>query len=119
VWEVEYTDEFDEWWTSLTEDQQEALDDRVVLLSEVGPGLKRPVVGDITRSRHANMKELRVSAGGSLRVLFAFDPRRHAILLIGGNKSGRWTAWYETAIPMADRLYDDHLLEVERNGAPE
>lgn len=56
MWEVEYTDEFGDWWSGLTSEQQEALDDRVMLLAEVGPNLRRPVVGEITSSRHANMK---------------------------------------------------------------
>lgn len=116
MWEVEYTDEFDQWWRDLSEAQQEALDDRVMLLAEVGPGLKRPTVGDIKSSRHVNMKELRASQGGALRVLFAFDPRRHAILLIGGDKSGQWEQWYRTAIPEADDLYDIHLHELADEG---
>lgn len=60
------------------------------------------------------MKELRVSKEGALRVLFAFDPRRHAILLVGGDKSGRWAEWYRLAIPEADDLYDAHLGELRR-----
>lgn len=116
VWEVEFTDQFEQWWLTLTQDQQEALDDRVMLLAETGPGLKRPVVGDIKTSRHPNMKELRASQGGALRVLFAFDPRRHAILLIGGDKSGQWKQWYRTAIPEADDLYDVHLAELADEG---
>ena len=67
-----------------------ALTDRVTLLGDNGPCLKRPVVGEISSSRHQHMKELRVTAAGALRVLFAFDPRRNAILLIGGDKSGQW-----------------------------
>jgi len=116
VWEVEYTNEFGEWWLGLTQAQQEALDDRVTLLAEVGPGLRRPVVGDITGSRHPNLKELRASSGGALRVLFAFDPRRHAILLLGGDKSGQWKEWYQWAIPAADDLYDAHLSELREEG---
>ena len=116
MWDVEYTDEFGSWWASLTEAQQEALDDRVMLLSEVGPGLRRPVVGAISSSRHANMKELRASKGGALRVLFAFDPRRHVILLLGGDKSGQWKEWYEWAIPEADDLYDTYLGELDEEG---
>ena len=116
MWEVEYTNEFEQWWLGLTDAQQDALDDRVMLLAEIGPSLKRPVVGEITSSRHANMKDLRVSKGGALRVLFAFDPRRHAILLLGGNKSGRWKEWLERAIPEADDLYDTHLEELKEEG---
>ena len=116
MWEIEYTSEFGEWWDSLTREQQEALDDRVMLLTQVGPSLKRPVVGEITSSRHANMKELRVSKAGALRVLFAFDPRRHAILLLGGDKSGKWQEWHQRAIPQADELYDAHLNALRAEG---
>lgn len=73
---------------------------------------ERPVVGEIETSRHPNMKELRVSQGGALRVLFVFDPRRHAILLLGGDKSGQWEDWYKVAVPKADDLYDTHLQEL-------
>jgi hypothetical protein len=63
------------------------------------------------------MKELRASAsGGSLRVLFAFDPRRQVILLLGGDKTGEWDRWYRWAIPEADRIYDVYLEELEDEG---
>lgn len=117
MWEVEYTDEFESWWMTLTQAQQEALDDRIMLLAQQGPDLGRPVVDKIVSSRHPNMKELRTAKAGALRVLFAFDPRRHAILLLGGNKSGRWTSWYERMIPRADDLYDTHLEELNDEGA--
>lgn len=78
VWEVEVTDEFEAWWDGLTVDQQESLTDRVGLLAERGPDLGRPVVDRIGSSRHHNMKELRASQGGALRVLFMFDPRRQS-----------------------------------------
>jgi hypothetical protein len=116
MWEVEYTHEFEEWWETLTVEQQEAIDDRVMLPAEHGPALRRPVVGEIKSSRHANMKELPASKDGALRVLFAFDPRRHAILLLGGDKSGSWESWYRTAIPEADELYDVHLEELREEG---
>lgn len=64
MWEIEYTHEFEEWWTTLSTEQQEAIDDRVMLLAEHGPALKRPVVADIKSSRHPNMKELRASKRG-------------------------------------------------------
>ncbi|MBL8776865.1 MAG: type II toxin-antitoxin system RelE/ParE family toxin [Acidimicrobiales bacterium] len=116
MWDVEVTDEFEEWWQSLTSDQQEALTDRVDLLAERGPDLGRPVVDRIQSSRHHNMKELRAAQGGALRVLFMFDPRRQAILLLGGDKSGEWTAWYEWAVPAADDLYDVYLDELKEEG---
>jgi hypothetical protein len=83
VSEVEVTNEFKEWWRRLDQDQQEALTERIDLLSERGPDLGRPVVDRIESSRHHNMKELRAAQGGALRLLFMFDPRRTAILLLG------------------------------------
>lgn len=116
VWEVEVTDEFESWWDGLTVDQQESLTDRIGLLAERGPGLGRPVVDRIQSSRHHNMKELRASQDGALRVLFMFDPRRQVILLIGGDKSGEWDVWYETAVPLADNIYDKYLDELRHEG---
>jgi hypothetical protein len=81
-------------------------------LAEQGPATSRPVVDTISGSRHSNMKELR---SGKLRILFAFDPRTHAVLLIGGSKENRWTEWYEENIPVADDLFDDWLAHLERN----
>ncbi len=87
-----------------------------MLLAQTGPTLGRPTVDRIASSRHHHMKELRASASGALRILFAFDPIRNAILLIGGNKEGEWVTWYETAIPEADDLYDQHLDQLKREG---
>lgn len=61
------------------------------------------------------MKELR-PPGGFLRVLFAFDPRRQAILLLGGDKSNDWSGWYERNIPLADDLYDQYLDDLRDEG---
>ncbi|HEY9558217.1 MAG TPA: type II toxin-antitoxin system RelE/ParE family toxin [Acidimicrobiales bacterium] len=116
MWEVEVTDEFAEWWGGLTSDQQESVTDRVDLLAQRGPDLGRPVVDRIQTSRHHNMKELRAAKDGALRVLFLFDPRRQAILLLGGDKSGAWNDWYEWAIPAADDLYDAYLDELRHEG---
>lgn len=84
-------------------------------LSDEGPELGRPLADTLKGSRHANMKELRPPAG-NLRVLFAFDPRRTAILLIGGDKTGRWQEFYAKMVPMADDLYDEHLEELRKEG---
>jgi hypothetical protein len=116
VWEVEVTDQFIDWWSTLSAAQREAVTDRVDLLAERGPDLGRPVVDRIHSSRHQSMKELRAAKGGALRVLFSFDPRRHAILLLGGDKSGEWNDWYASAIPRADDLYDEYLRELEEEG---
>lgn len=114
-WEVEYTDAFGEWWASLTADEQDRTAVAVGVLEEKGPGLGRPWVDTLEGSRHPHMKELR-PRGGHLRILFAFDPRRTAIMLLGGDKSGEWTGWYERAIPEADRLDEEHLSELRDEG---
>jgi hypothetical protein len=85
------------------------------MLEEHGPSLARPFADTVRGSRHANMKELR-PRGGNLRVFFAFDPRRAAILLIGGDKTNRWQEFYTEMIPRADALYDDHLAELRKEG---
>lgn len=115
-WNVDYTDEFGEWWVTLTEAQQREIDSDVSLLMERGPRLGRPAVDSVKGSRHSNMKELRTQAGGDpLRTFFAFDPNRSAILLIGGDKTGD-KRFYDRLIPIADALYDEHLrlLDEER-----
>lgn len=116
MWDVEVTDQFLDWWRILSSEQQEALTDRVDLLAERGPDLGRPVVDRIQGSRHHNMKELRAAQGGALRVLFIFDPRRQAVLLLGGDKTGEWNVRYERSIPMADDLYDEYLAELQQEG---
>ncbi len=115
AWEVEYTDEFEDWWEELPEAEQESVRAGVLLLEEKGPALGRPLADTVSGSRHPRMKELRPPSG-NIRVLFAFDPRRMAILLVGGDKTGRWREFYEEKIPEADRLYDEHLEELRKEG---
>lgn len=115
AWEVEYTDEFGKWWEKLSETEQRAVIPAVGKLEEKGPSLGRPLVDTLSGSRHPNMKELRPQRG-NLRILFAFDPRRMAILLVGGDKTGRWQEFYEEKIPEADSLYDEHLEELREEG---
>src|SRR4051812_8756296 len=111
MWEVETTRDVERWLMSLSSDDFEKIAAAIDMVEEGGPMLGRPTVDRIERSRHHNMKEIR-SRGGNLRVLFAFDPRRTAILLLGGDKTDDWTGWYERNIPIADRLYDEHLSEL-------
>jgi hypothetical protein len=114
MWEVEFTDEFDEWWNELDEEAQERITAAVDLLIERGPALGRPTVGEIAGASVHNLKELRPH-GTSLRILFAFDPRRTAILLIGGDKAkAGWKAWYPWAIAEAEKLYVDYLEELRK-----
>jgi hypothetical protein len=114
-WDVEYTDQFGSWWFhELTEEQQEAIAARVTVLEAQGPGLRRPYVGEIKGSAFdPKMKELICNEGGALRILFMFDPRSVAILLLGGDKTGQWQRWYGQAIPQADELYREHLKELQ------
>jgi len=113
AWEVEFSDEFGEWWDGLTAAEQKSVDFTVSLLQELGPTLKMPHCSGIENSRHAHMRELRIQhAGNPYRVLYAFDPRRAAMLLIGGTKTGK-DRWYEEFVPVADSIYDRHLRELE------
>ncbi len=115
-WEAEVTDEFVAWWDGLSEAEQVDVRAAVNLLRRFGPALGRPHVDSVASSKHANMKELRVQhRGRPYRVLFAFDPRRAAILLIGGNKTGKGR-WYKVFVPIADRLYDQHLQTLRKEG---
>lgn len=116
VWEVEYTDEFGASWDDLEPDVQDSIDVVVRLLEARGPRLEYPFSSGIRRSRHPHMRELRVQHRGvPYRILYAFDPRRCAILLIGGDKTGD-DRWYERNVPIADRLYDEHLEQLRKEG---
>jgi len=113
-WSVEYTEEFGGWWDVLKEAEQISVAARVRKLEERGPHLPFPFSSGVNGSRHAHMRELRVqSRGKPLRIFYAFDPRRTAILLIGGDKTGD-RRFYEGLIPIADALYDEHLAELEK-----
>ena len=114
--DVEYTDEFGAWWMTLSEAEQEDVSAYVALLEDRDVRLGHPFSSGINGSRHRHMRELRVQSGGHpIRVFYAFDPRRMAVLLIGGDKTGN-DRFYETFVPVADRLYDDHLEELRKEG---
>ncbi|MFW6031474.1 MAG: type II toxin-antitoxin system RelE/ParE family toxin [Myxococcota bacterium] len=116
-WEVEFTDEFGAWWDELDEQAQDAIDRAVRLLESRGPTLPFPHSSDVQGSRHGNLRELRVQVGGEpYRIFYAFDPRRVAVLLLGGNKVGD-DRFYERMVPMADRILDQHLKEIGGEGA--
>ena len=114
MWEVEYTDEFEEWWETLSEDEQDAVDYSVGLLQSEGPSLRFPHSSSVTQSRHGSMRELRSQCEGRpIRTFYAFDPRRTAILLIGGDKTGD-DRFYAVMIPVADKIYDAYLNEIQK-----
>ncbi len=113
AWDVEYTDEFGDWWSDLDQGHQDRIAATVKLLAAQGPSLPFPYSSGISGSRHQHMRELRVQSGGApLRIFYAFDPRRAAILLIGGDKTGN-DRFYLEYIPVADDLYDQHLAELK------
>ncbi len=115
-WAVEYTDQFGAWWEERTEKQQDNIAASAGLLSQYGPALGHPHSSGIEGSRHTHIRELRVQSGGKpLRVFYAFDPRRTAILPIGGDKTGD-NRFYEKYIPLADDLYDLYLKELRKEG---
>ena len=110
--EIEFTDEFEAWWESLDEFEQSDVAASVSLLRVLGALLRYPHSSGIEASRHSHMRELRTQCQGRpLRTLYAFDPRRVAMLLIGGDKTGN-ARWYEEFIPVADRIYDQHLRQL-------
>lgn len=116
TWNVEYTDEFGEWFATLAEGVQDDVDRSVGLLEARGPNLPFPHSSGIEGSRHGHMRELRVQSGGEpYRIFYAFDPRRTAILLVGGNKVGDGR-FYERMTPLADALYDTYLDEIRKEG---
>jgi hypothetical protein len=111
MWEVEFTDEFEAWWNTLDAGDQGAIDASVRLLEQEGPNLRFPYSSGVYNSRYSAMRELRSQSGGRpLRTLYIFDPRRTAILLIGGDKTGN-DRFYEEFVPMADDIYDQYLEE--------
>ena len=115
-WDVEYTDEFEKWWDGFTENEQTSIASTIGLLEEMGPRLPHPHSSDVRSSKHGQMRELRIQHGGNpYRILYAFDPRRSAILLVGGCKAGN-NRWYDQHVPIADKLYDEHIETLKREG---
>jgi hypothetical protein len=116
AWGVEHTDEFAAWYGALSESQQDDIAAVGLLLMEHGPQLPFPHSSGISGSRHAHMRELRIQSGGRpIRVFYAFDRRRTAILLVGGDKTGG-DRFYERMVPIADSLYDTYIDEIRKEG---
>lgn len=115
-WEVEFHPDCETWANQLEATDAEALLAAIGVLRDQGPTLGRPLTDTIKGSRHKNMKELRPGSTGrtEVRVLFAFDRVRRAILLVGGDKSEDWSGWYVTNIPIADDRFDEHQANVEK-----
>ncbi|PID52849.1 MAG: diaminopimelate decarboxylase [Micrococcales bacterium] len=95
----------EDWLKAVDEVTFDRIAAAVEILAEHGPGLGRPLVDSVVDSRHNNMKELRPGSSGrsEVRILFAFDPKRRAILLVAGDKHGQWQRWYRENIPAVAR----------------
>jgi len=118
VWDIEYTEQFSKWWNGLKEEEQITVDASVRLLEHFGPNLRFPYSSGIAGSKFGQMRELRIQHQGKpYRVLYAFDPRRVALLLLGGNKQGK-NNWYKKFVPIAEQLYEQHIksLKGKNNG---
>jgi len=117
-WDIEYTEQFLKWWHNLKEEEQITVDASIRLLEHFGPNLRFPYSSGIAGSKFGHMRELRIQHQGKpYRVLYAFDPRRVALLLLGGNKQGK-NDWYKKFISIADQLYEQHIksLKGKKNG---
>lgn len=115
MWRIDKTREAGEWILNLDEESREAILARLIVLSEIGPSLGRPYVDSVYGSKHNNMKELRIKTNKNIyRVFFAFDPRRTAVLIIGGDKRGV-KRFYGNMLKKADALYDLHLKKLEKD----
>jgi hypothetical protein len=109
---VLFTDEFGRWWDGLTMEEQDAVDRVVRLLEARGTALGFPYSSGIASSAYPHMREMRIQYSGEpYRVLYAFDPKRDAVLLLGGVKTGQ-ERWYEIHVPIADRIYQEYLKEI-------
>lgn len=116
MWQIATTDVFDGWFADLGEDAQAEIIAKVELLKLLGPALRRPHADTLNGSKHANMKELRAdTADQVIRIAFAFDPNRAAILLTAGEKSGvSKKRFYKRLIAQADGLFDEHLAKLKK-----
>jgi hypothetical protein len=119
MWEVATTQVYRQWMARLSDEVKQAVATSALLIAQFGPRLKRPHADTLKGSKHANMKELRVDEGGQvIRIAFAFDPTRRAVLLIGGSKQGvKSKRFYAQLIRRADALYDEYLSNLPKGNA--
>ncbi|WP_261570638.1 type II toxin-antitoxin system RelE/ParE family toxin [Frankia gtarii] len=114
MWEIVLHPEVEQWFLDLCRMDSASADlvaEAIDVLAEHGPGLGRPLVDRLKGSTYHHMKELRPGSAGTteIRLIFAFDPRREAVFLVAGDKSGAWRTWYQTAVPLADERFGEYL----------
>lgn len=120
IWPAEVFDPARTWLHSLRTDDPDTLQQisaAIKVLRETGPTLNEPLVKPVKTSQFGEMRELRPGSAKNteIRLLFAWDPRRTAVFFVGGNKAGNWDRWYLTNVPLADRLYQNHLDNINKN----
>jgi len=118
TWEISLHPEVEAWYLATCANEPETgdlIEPAIDQLVHEGPAADRPLVDRVKGSRFQNMKELRPPSSGKseIRMLFAFDPAREAIILVAGDKSGRWESWYRAAIPLADERFAEHLIALK------
>ncbi len=113
-WNVDL-EKIQDWLEGLDDDSYAAVIAALEILADRGPNLGRPLVDTISYSNYKNMKELRPGSKGrtEIRILFAFDPERNAIMLVAGDKQNKWSSWYKKFIPIADNLWEEHLRRMQ------
>lgn len=113
--EVRLWEDVESWVLGLDDGTYNLVAAAITRLEAAGPTLGRPTADRIKGSRHHNMKELRPGSAGrsEIRILFAFDPKRRAILLVAGDKASRWKQWYTENVPIADDRFDEWLSSEE------
>jgi hypothetical protein len=113
---VNASEEFSEWFSVQEKALRRKVAAHIGLLEEQGPQLRRPYADTLEGSKLSNLKELRVQHRGEpYRILYAFDPERQALLLIGGNKAGD-KRWYRRMIPLAEAIFERHLETLAQEG---
>ncbi|MDT3397937.1 type II toxin-antitoxin system RelE/ParE family toxin [Streptomyces sp. B1866] len=118
MWEIALLEPVEQWFLRLCEEDPETANrvtDALDHLASAGPNLGRPMVDRIHHSRLHNLKELRPgsSGRGEVRMLFVFDATREAVILVAGDKAGRWNLWYEENIPLAETRYAEYVAARE------
>ncbi|WP_214371351.1 type II toxin-antitoxin system RelE/ParE family toxin [Pseudonocardia sp. H11422] len=108
AWEIVLLDEVETWLLEVDDGTYDLVAAAIDKLEQDGPTLGRPLVDKIKGSTLHNLKELRPGSAGTseVRILFIFDPARRAVLLVAGDKSGRWQDWYDEAVPVAEKRYE-------------
>lgn len=113
MYNIVLTEYFIDWYNSLTDDEQDTIQANIIILKQYGYQLGRPKADTIHGSKLTNLKELRIQhEGRPYRAFFIFDPKRNAVLLCGGDKTGD-KRFYDKMIPIAENVYSDYLTDLE------